>query len=298
MNRLLIAFSMLCLVTVSGAVFAADASKAPAKIITAFYPGSSGMEWILSTNHGGSRGVKKGESCINCHVDDKTNHEEASEMGDEILAGQKFKDTVLEPDPIKGKPGSVPITVRAAHDGDKLYLQFSWKDTGFVSGKKMDPDSQIKMAVMLYEPGKVEYDTTGGCWATCHNDLRTMHGVTDNNKTKYLVGGDLAAGKFFDIIQFRTGQKPRDGYIAKERVMEGGTALIDAKGELKDGIWTVSFIRKLSGGEGDVKLEPGKLYSFGFSLMDDYCIGRYHYVSFGYSLGLDNPSAGVNVVKQ
>ena len=36
--------------------------------------------------------------------------------------------------------------------------------------------------------------------------------------------GNLGAGKFYDLLQFRSGkgQKPVDGHIADRRVMEGG----------------------------------------------------------------------------
>jgi hypothetical protein len=303
MNKSLIAVSALGLVMVgsAGVAFAADASKAPAKKITVFYPGASGMEWILKgTEHGGAKAVKKGETCIGCHIDEKTGNEEAPEIGRKIVSGEKSKNTALEPAPIKGQPGSIPVTVQAAHDANNLYLRFTWKNTGFTSGKKMDPDNPVKLAVMLEEPGKVENDTVGGCWATCHTDVRTMPGVKDDKKTKYVVGGNLAAGKFYDIFQFRSGkgQKPHDGYIADKRVMEGGTALSEAKGELKGDTWTVTFTRKLSGGEGDVKLEPGKVYNFGFAIHDDHAAGRYHYVSLGYTLGLDNAKADINVAKQ
>ena len=303
MNKSLVAVSALGLIAAgsAGAAFAADASKAPSKKITAFYPGASGMEWIQKgTYHGGARGVKKGESCVGCHVDEKTGNEEAPDFGNKIVAGEKSKDIALEPEPIKGKPGHIPVTVQAAHDAENLYLRFTWKNTGFNSGKKMDADNPVKLAVMLEEPGKVENDTVGGCWVTCHDDVRTMPGVKDDKKTKYVVGGNLAAGKYFDIFQYRSGkgQKPHDGYIADKRVMDGGKALSDAKGELKGDTWTVTFTRKLAGGEGDVKLEAGKTYNFGFAIHDDYTHGRYHYVSLGYMLGLDNPKADINVVKQ
>lgn len=304
MKETLIAVSALGLVMagVAGSVFAADVSQAPAKKIMVFYPGSSGMEWILTgTEHGGAKGVKKGEPCIGCHVDQKAGMDESAEIGAKILSGAKSKNTALEPAPIKGKPGSIPVTVQAAHDGANLYLRFTWKNTGFQSGEKMDADNPVKLAFMLEEPGKVEHDTTGGCWATCHTDVRTMPGVKDEKKTKYIKDGNVAGGKFFDLLQFRSGkdQKPVDGYIADKRVMEGGKALVDAMGELKGDTWTVNFTRKLAaGGEGDVKLEPGKTYNFGFAIHDDHTVGRYHYVSFGYTLGLDNATADINAVKQ
>lgn len=291
----------LVMAGVAGSVLAADVGKAPARKIPVFYPGSSGMEWILTgTEHGGAKGVKKGEACIGCHIDEKAGMDESAEIGAKILSGEKSKNTQLEPAPIKGKPGSVPVSVQAAHDGANLYLRFTWKDTKFNSGNKMDADNPVKLAFMLEEPGKVDQDTTGGCWATCHNDVRTMPGVKDDKKTKYVKEGNLAGGKFFDLLQFRSGQgqKPVDGHIADKRVMEGGMALVEAKGELNGDTWTVNFTRKLAGGEGDVKLEPGKLYNFGFAIHDDYTAGRYHYVSFGYTLGLDNAGANINAVKQ
>lgn len=303
MNKSLVALSALGLLIAgaAGTVSAADASGAPSKKITVFYPGSASMEWVMKgTEHGGAKGVKKGETCIACHVDDRTGNEEAPDFGKKIVAGEKSKNTVLEPEPIKGKPGSIPVTVQAAHDASNLYLRFSWKNTGFHSGKKMDADNPVKLAFMLEESGKIEYADAGGCWATCHNDVRTMPGVKDDKKTKYVKDGGLASGKFYDLLQFRSGkgQKPVDGYVADRRVMEGGKALSEARGELKGDTWTVNFTRKLAGGQGDVKLEPGKIYNFGFAIHDDHTGGRYHYVSFGYTLGLGNAKADINAVKQ
>ena len=95
----------------------ADWSTVPAKKITVFYPGVSPMEWIMKvTEHGGAKGLKKGESCASCH------DEEAAEMGKKMVTGQK-----IEPAPPKGKAGSIPVTVQAAHDDSNIYLRFTWK---------------------------------------------------------------------------------------------------------------------------------------------------------------------------
>jgi len=277
----------------AGLAGAADAGGAPVNKIVVFYPGASGMEWILTgTEHGGAKGVKKGEPCSGCHLDIKAKLDESAEIGTKITAGEKSKNTALEPNPIKGKPGSIPVSVQVAHDGANLYLRLSWKDTKFSSGDKMDPDHPIKAAFMLEEPGKVDMDSTGGCWATCHTDVRTMPGAKDDKKTKYVKDGNAASGKFYDLLQYRSGKGGVmvDGHIADKRVMEGGKALTEAKGELKDGTWTVNFVRKFAGGEGDVKLEPGKVYNFGIAIHDDHTDGRYHYVSFGYTLGINAPA--------
>lgn len=277
----------------AGLAGAADVGGAPVNKIVVFYPGTSGMEWILQgSEHGGGRGVKKGEPCIGCHIDVKAKTDESAEIGAKIIAGEKSKSTALEPNPVKGKPGSIPVSVQVAHDGANLYLRLSWTDTKFSSGTKADPDHPMKAAFMLQTPGTVEMDSTGGCWATCHTDVRTMPGVKDDKKTKYVKDGSTATGKFFDLLQYRSGKGGVmvDGHIADKRVMEGGKALTEAKGELKDGIWTVNFVRKFAGGEGDVKLEPGKVYNFGIAIHDDYTDGRYHYVSFGYTLGINAPA--------
>ena len=60
--------------------------------------------------------------------------------------------------------------------------------------------------------------------------------------------------------------------------------------------WTVVIKRKLKSDKpGDVTIEAGKVYNFGFAIHDDYTNGRYHHVSFGYKLALDNDEVEINV---
>ncbi len=254
---------------------APDWSKVPGTKITAFYPGASPIEWIMKgSEHGGARAVRKGETCASCHND------ETADMGKKMSSGQK-----LEPAPIKGKAGSIPVTVQAANDGTNLYLRFSWKQPPG-GADKMDKDNQVKLAVML-EDNKVPNANLSGCWETCHVDARTMPEGKDDKKTKYVKDGSLASGKFYDLMQWTSKGAKYDGYVADKRVMEGGKALVDAKGENKGGEWSVVFTRKLAGGEGDITLAPGKTYNLGFAIHDDWSAGRFHQVSLGYSLGID-----------
>jgi len=271
----------------SGALAAPpDWGKVPAKTITVFYPGVSPMEWIMKgTEHGGSRGIKKGETCAGCHDG------EAADMGKKMVSGQK-----IEPNPQKGKAGSIPVQVQAANDGTNLYLRFSWKQPPSGGGAKMDAENPVKLAFML-DDNKVELANIGGCWSACHEDSRTMPNVKDDNKTKYVPGGSLASGKFYDLIQWKAKGKPADGYVAEKRVMEGGKALVSAEGKNDGGTWTVVFTRKLTGGEGDVALAAGKTYNFGFAIHDDHAAGRYHQVSLGYTLGID-ARADITAAKQ
>jgi hypothetical protein len=279
MHKKLIASAIaLACAASAGSVLAAapDWGKVPAKKITVFYPGVSPIEWITKgTEHGGAKGLKKGESCAACH------DEEAADMGKKMVTGQK-----LEPKVIKGKAAAIPVNVQAANDGTNLYLRFSWKQPAG-GAEKMDKDNQVKLAFMLDE-GKVERANLSGCWETCHQDVRTMPDVKDDKKTKYVPGGS-PTGKFYDLLQWQSkSNKGTDGYVADKRVMEGGKGLVEAKGEKKGDEWSVVFTRKLGGGgEGDVNLASGKLYNFGFAIHDDYTHGRFHQVSLGYTLGID-----------
>ncbi|MBM4221657.1 MAG: hypothetical protein FJ170_06905, partial [Gammaproteobacteria bacterium] len=202
----------------------------------------------------------------------------------------------FEPSPIKGKAGSIPVSVQAAYDAANLYLRFSWKQPAG-GAAKLDPDNQVKLAVML-EDNKIERADLSGCWETCHKDLRTMPGVTDDKKTKHVAGADLKTGKYYDLIQWTSKGAKHDGYVADKRVADGGKALIDAKGEKKGDQWTVTFTRELAGGgEGDISMAAGKAYNMGFAIHDDYTKGRFHQVSLGYTLGLGT-EADIKAVKQ
>ena len=293
MNKSFFAASAIGLVMagMAGSVLAApDWSKVPSRQVTLFYPGTSGIEWIQNgTEHGGAKALRKGDRCISCHEDEKKFTVDIAT--DKILKGEK-----LEPKAIAGRPGTIPVNVQAANDGSNLYLRFSWKEPKDAADGK-DKDNAVKLAVML-EDGKVVakdpkgkevlIGTAGGCWGTCHTDARTMPGA-DDKKTKYVTGGTLANGQYYDLMQWKSGKgaKPVDGHVADKRVMEGGKALTSAEGKKEGDTWTVVFTRKFAGGEGDIALAPGKTVNMGFAIHNDHAEGRYHHVSFGYTLGID-----------
>ena len=160
MNKLLpIASAVSLALAAMGAAHSAppDWSKVPAKKFIVFYPGVTPIEWITKGgDHSGARGLKKGESCTSCH------EEELADVGKKIASGEK-----LEPKPIKGKAGSVPVNVQAANDGTNLYLRFEWKSPAG-GGPKMDKDNPVKLGVM-FDDGKVEQANLAGCWAACRS---------------------------------------------------------------------------------------------------------------------------------
>ncbi|WP_448189320.1 NapC/NirT family cytochrome c [Azospirillum sp. sgz301742] len=293
-----------------------DWSAVPEKTVTLFYPGQTSFEWI-QTEHGGARAFKKGEQCSGCHEG------EQADMGAKMVTGKK-----AEPTPIPGKRASIPLTVQAAHDGTNLMLRFQWPASPhtpapFVEGGKMDPENSVKLAMMI-DQGTVQDADRSGCWSTCHHDARTMPDAPAGaGFTKYLPqtrtaislkdsprgGGDklkspeelkalMDQGVFLDLLRWKSGSNNvEDGYVSSERVMTGGQGA-SGQGVLKDGIWTVTIVRKLTSDKpGDISIEPGKTYTIGFAIHDDHTNARFHHVSVDYKLALDNAEAGINAVK-
>ncbi|MCG7520976.1 NapC/NirT family cytochrome c [Ruegeria sp. Ofav3-42] len=134
-----------------------------------FYPGQASFEWVQNGKfHGGARPLTKGgDQCTTCHA------KELDTIGNKIVAGGE-----LEPTPIPGKRGVIDATVQATHDDENLYIRLQWPDAGhnpapFVDGGKMDPDNQIKVAMMITGTG-IELGEQVGCWASCHADNTYM----------------------------------------------------------------------------------------------------------------------------
>ena len=146
-----------------------DWSGVQAKTVTLFYPGQASFEWVQTgKDHGGARAFAKlGDRCAACHA------KEVRDMGAKIVSGEK-----AEPTPIPGKRGHVDVKLQAVHAGDMLHMRFQWPDAGhtpvpFVDGGKMDPDNQVKLAMMIAGKG-IDKIEQAGCWATCHHDSRYM----------------------------------------------------------------------------------------------------------------------------
>ncbi|MGV6847936.1 MAG: NapC/NirT family cytochrome c [Marinibacterium sp.] len=302
-----------------------------------FYPGQATFEWVQNgKTHGGARPLTKGgDQCSTCHA------KELDAIGNKIVAGGE-----LEPTPIPGKRGVIDATIQAAHDDENLYIRMQWDDAGhnpapFVEGGKMDPDNQIKVAMMITGTG-IELGEQVGCWSSCHADNTYMPFAPDaetiaanadvaarltakDTVTKYIsesrtevevkgrrgkpLGGwdklqaedqiaqYLEDGTFLDLMRVYADGSATNGYLLEQRVVNDGE--IAASANLSGGMWTVVFVHPLNSGEpGDVPLEPGKTYTVGFAIHDDYAAARFHHVTLNTSLALDDDSADINVVKQ
>jgi hypothetical protein len=273
---------------------APDWSQVPKRDIQVFHPGTVSHQWIMKkSSHSGRTGLTKGESCVACH--------ETRNGLDLDL--KRLASTELEP---VGAPKTMifPVSVQAAFDDENLYLRLTFKapadEAVAAPREEAAPKHEVKVAIMFASP-QIEHATQHGCWLACHADVRSMPGA-DPKKKKYVEHGDLPGGAFYDYIQWKSGETGKgatqvDGHVAGERVNKGGKALTKAEGELRDGIYTVTFTRRLSGGEGDLTLTPGQTIPFGVAVHTDRTVWRFHHVSLGYTLGLRAPG-DIKAIKQ
>lgn len=279
MNPKLISLGVVGAVLVLGAqaVCAAPDWRLAAKTdIPVLHSGVVPIEWLQGRDHSGATGLKKGEPCAGCHVD-----EGKLDVDLKRLAGKD-----LEP---KGAPKtmSYPVGIQAAYDATTLYLRLTFKaPTGGYD--KSDKANEVK-ATLMFPSDKVPMAEQVGCWATCHKDARTMPGASDK-KTKYVTLGAM------DLMQWRSGAggKASDGTVTDKRSMDGGRAGVTAEGVKAGDTYTVTFTRKLAGG---VNLAPGKAIPFGVAIHADHAGGRFHHVSFGHTIGL-GVAGDVKAVKQ
>lgn len=265
----------LLAVGASAAIAAPDWSKVPKKDVHVFHPGATPIEWVQGKGeHSGASGLKKGETCAGCHIED----------GKLSLDTKRLASKELEP---KGAPktGAFPVGVQAAFDATNLYVRLTFKaPTGGFD--KSDKDNEVK-ATLMFPNDKVTLGEQVGCWATCHKDVRTMPGA-DDKKTKYAAPGAM------DLIQWKSSGKSVDGSVTDKRNMEGGKAGASAEGAKAGDVYTVTFTRKLA---GNATLAAGKAATFGVAIHADNAGGRFHHVSFNQTIGLGT-DGDIKAVKQ
>lgn len=292
--------------------FAIDWAKAPGKDISLFYPGQASWEWVLTEkDHSGAPKFRGGKNCVDCHEG------EQKDMGDRIVTGKK-----LEPSPIPGKRGSVIMNVKAAYDANTLYIRLQWPDQALQNGLKAEAKDQAKVTMIL-DDGSVTEATRAGCWGVCHDDANgmashpagqdlkkylaksrtkiTRQGGGQNYKSDAEIAALASGGHYLEYWQAHLNVgKPAAasaGHILKARE-ETTPGAVKATAELKNGAWTVVLSRPLAAGAYQKAIVPGKTYTVGFAVHDSFAAGRHHYVSFGYSLALDNKAVNVPALKQ
>lgn len=272
--------------------------------ITLFYPGQHSWEWVLTpTDHGGAGGIRKGSNCRACHAGQQ------ADMG-KAIAARTGLPAVTD---AGGTAGSMAMDVQTAWDNNNFYLRVSWPVRG---------DGKPGQLTVMLDDGQVTEATRAGCWGACHDDLKGMASAApDASRSKYLVasrnkvsrqgGGDnlkssteLAAlrtqGKFLEYWQVQV--RPAalasagDGHVIEGHVIEGyvleqrhehSRSLVNARVQQRDGRWIIELSRpRIIDAPGRKALTTANSYTLGFAVHESGSKGRFHYVSFGYSLKL------------
>ncbi len=279
-----------------------DWSKVAGKSITLFYPGQMSLEMLLTqSEHSGASKFREGKGCRGCHE------------GEEQSSGNlTVADKSVEPTPIKDKPGFVTMNVKTAHDAERLYVYVEF-NPGSQPDAGMDKNFATKVALMLDDGGVAEA-ARAGCWAACHDNATRMASGGDKETTKYLArsrasvtrqgGADIkpaaeldkirTEGGFLEYWQARLkpGAAPDvvDGDILDKRA-EHKTPMVVAEAAENNGLWSVTFSRKLMAGAPYKDFAPGKTYTIGFSVHAGHTGHRFHYVSLEKTLMLDGGKA-------
>ena len=249
-------------------------SSAP---VTLFYPGHANFDWI-NTEHPGAQPFRQGHNCSQCHA------------GEEVQMGRKLA--------TDNRVSSVNAKLDFKLQNNQLLVTVRWKGT---------PDDN-DVALML-DNGSDEQFTRAGCWATCHNDLPGMERNRGQAITKYLSASlerQRSVGRY--AVQFSEATLDKmiaEGhYVELWRVKLGGGKLkevtsyhilgarepdlkpiIKATAHYRDGEWTVTFIKPLSG--SGKAIVPGKEYTFGVAIHGKGQEKSGHWVSLPMTFGIN-----------
>ncbi len=228
-----------------------DWGSVPTRDITLFFPGTSSIEWIHSREHGGKRAFTKGDRCVECH------DAETMDMGAKIVTGEKLEASV-----IPGKRGSIPVSVQATYDAENLYMKFTWPEgehaaVPFADGGKMDPENQVKLA-MMFSSDEVEFADRSGCWGSCHDDVKNMPGEVDDATVKAYADSprlDTSGGITKYIAESRT----KVEYKGKRGKKLGGWDKLKSENEIKAELDGKNFLDLIRYELGTGKVEDGYL---------------------------------------
>jgi cytochrome c-type protein NapC len=290
-------------------VAAIDWAKVGGKDIVLLYPAQLSWEMLLTqAEHSGADKFCEGRTCRQCHEGEESN-------SGSLLVGDKKS----EPHPIPGKPGSLPAVIKAAHDGETLFLRIEFAP-GNQPDAGLDKEFDTKVTVM-FDDGKVNETANGGCWVTCHDNMAKMPSGAEGDTTKYLMrsrvkmartGGaeikpaeDLQklrdAGQVLEFWEAKLNPGAPavvvDGTVLEKRA-QNPAALATGEAAFADGKWSVTLARKMAAPAPYKPFAAGTTYTLGFAVHAGHTAQRFHYVSLEKTLVLDSGKADLVAKKQ
>ncbi len=318
-----------------GSAIDVDWSKAGSRDITLFYPGETSMEWVMTgKDHGGARPfLNGGDRCVTCHDKEAADMGRKMVSGEKAesspIPGKRGSipvtvESTHDDENLylrftwpEGEHAPVPFVDGGKMDPEnpmKLALMIATDDVEFADRAGCWQTCHQDANSMPDEP---EADAIAGSEAAKQLDLKAgitkylkesrssievqgrrgkKRGGWDKIKSADEIKAAMDAHQFMDILRFKSGTgETEDGYILEQRHMTGGQGF-QASASKEAGNWVVSLKRKLNSDKaGDISLDTGKVYNFGFAIHDDFSNARFHHVSLGYKLGFDNDADGVEI---
>jgi len=315
-----------------------DWSGVEAKTVTLFYPGQASFEWALTgKDHGGARAFKKGgDRCSFCHLKEVKDMGAKIVSGEKVeptpIPGKRaFIDVAVQAAHdgenlhFRFSWKDAPHTPAPFADGGKMDADNQVKLAVMIAGNDIEYIEQAGCWVTCHgdsrqmpdHPGKEDIaasadaagrlDLADGMTkylaeSRTEMEIRGRRGAKRGGWDKLKPGPEIEelakAGTFMDLIRFRSGGAAENGAVLEQRVMTGGANVV-ANGVKSGDTWTVVMSRPLKSGKpGDIDIEPGKVYTIGIAIHDDYTSARFHHVSLEYLLGLDNGEAEINAEKK
>jgi DmsE family decaheme c-type cytochrome len=251
------------------------------KTVTAFSPGKSSAEWMVS-QHPGAQSLRQGRDCEQCH------------QGEERTMGEALAK--------RGQAVSRDIDVAFAKTQDQLRVTLSWQG----------PADDQQISIMWGNDGNEAF-RRGGCWASCHDDMPGMSQDRGQQQGKYLsaaraqqqlIGQPAKLRSSAELARLRSEGNYVEIWQAsldkeKPTPLRGGTILnqlswsdnseLEGQVEYTKGRWTVTFTRPLKGGPGGAKsFLPGKQYTFGIALGGAQLPAQDHWVTLPLTFSLDD----------
>ncbi|MDT8344308.1 MAG: NapC/NirT family cytochrome c [Thermohalobaculum sp.] len=312
-----------------------DWSAVPARSVTLFYPGQASFEWVqIGKEHGGARPfLKGGEQCSTCHAKELDAIGTKIVRGEKLeptpIPGKRPTVDVTVQAAHDGETLHLRLQwQQGAHtpvpfvDGGKMDPENPMKVAMMIAGTGIERVEQAGCWATCHNDNRYMPDAPdAGALAAAGalaERLRVVDGVPkylgesrteisgkkaplggwDKLRTEDEIAAFLAAGTFMDLVRVNAAGAVDNGHLLETRVPGDGAALL-AEARRDGDTWTVVLSRPLvPGAPGDVAIEPGRLYTVGFAVHDDYTAARFHHVSLDLTLGLDDPAAQINVVGQ
>ena len=316
---------------------AIDWSKSTPQTVTMFYPGQASFEWVQNgKTHGGARPVTKGgDKCSTCHAKELANMGQKIVTGEKaeptpipgkrgsidasLQATHDGENLYLRLQFQAGPHNPVPFV-----EGGKMDPENPVKVAMMILGNGIEYGEQAGCWVTCHNDNRYMPDAPDEAGIAAAGDVAARLGATDyvskyiaESRTeielkgrggkplggwdKLKAEGEIAAyldgGTYMDLLRANpTGSS--NGHILEARHGDD-EAQIETSLTLDGDTWTAVIKRPLdTGAAGDIKIEPGKVYTVGFAIHDDFTAARFHHVSMDWRLGLDDAGVEINAVAQ